>query len=150
EAEPAAADVGGGDVVAVARRQREADELSGALRTRGRRTSGERTVPRALARGVDEGVAHVQDERELEDTRDERDDQDRDEDELDDGGPAFVVVRGGPGAQTARTRWIAVLKTFVSAGPARSQIVTTSPAVMRVTRTQPGTSPRSGSSAARR
>src|SRR5690606_38973003 len=40
----------------------------------------------------------------------------------------------------------ASLKIPLRAGPAKPQISRTSPAVMRVTRTQPGTSPRSGSS----
>src|SRR5690625_1663202 len=43
-----------------------------------------------------------------------------------------------------RTRAIASLKTSASAGPASAQIATTSPAVIKTIRTQPGTSPRSG------
>src|SRR5690606_7909931 len=54
-----------------------------------------------------------------------------------------------PSPQRPDTREIACSKRPVSAGPATAQIRTTSPAVIKVTRTHPGTSPRSSSASAR-
>src|SRR5205814_1719534 len=67
--------------------------------------------------------------------------QPRDEDELDRRRPA--VARQGPASWTALT---ALENTSLNNGVATPMSVTTSIALMTVTRTQPGTSPRSGSS----
>src|SRR5699024_9472859 len=110
---------------------------------------GARTEACTLGSAVDERGAHVEDDRDLDDPEEHRCDEDRDEDEVDHCRALVTPPADGAGpcphlsGQGPVTLLRALENIVVSAGPATAQIATTRPAVMSVTSTQPGTSPRS-------
>src|SRR5690606_41166564 len=106
-----------------------------------------RRVPSPLPRDVDQGVAHVQAESELDDGHEQDRGQACDEHEVDRCG---TVLAPGQPPISPETRETASLKIPLRAGPAKPQMSRTRPAVMRVTSTQPRTSPRSASSSSKR
>src|SRR5690606_20177316 len=80
-------------------------------------------------------------ERHLDHTEQQREHEPRDEHGLGDGRPAL----GRRDHPRPVTDWMASVNAFSRSGPATAQSATTRPAVISVTRTHPGTSPRSGS-----
>src|SRR5436189_4261765 len=100
-------------------------------------------VPRAFARTGNQGVAHVQVESKLNDTEEERRQQQAtDEDEVDGCRTPVIAMEHGQGVRPP-TALTALLKTLPKSGLATPNNATTSAAVMIVTSTHPGTSPRS-------
>ena len=107
-------------------------------------------VPRARGGGINERVADVQDEGELDDGEEEHGEQPAHQYKVHHGRPALalgsVPGRGRCQPVTAYfpTLSIAWLNMASSAGPASASKAATSTADMSVIITQPGTSPRSG------
>src|SRR5690606_35111523 len=131
----------------VVRGERGRGELACASLAVGEAAVCARRVPCPLPRDVDQGVAHVQAESELDDGHEQDRGQACDEPAVDGCGAALAAGEP-PGA--AETRETAAVKIPLRAGPAKPQMSRTRPAVMRVTGTQPGTSPRSASSSSKR
>ena len=93
---------------------------------------------RSRGSGVENNRPNVRDDGDLQDGEHHEGRESADTDELERRTPPRGSVN-----HTETTRSIADSKTPLRAGPATAQMTTTKPAVMRVMRTQPGTSPRS-------